>query len=441
MKTQHHSHPTLQFVLPVILESLFNTAVGLIFSYLIGGISGSSLTTISLGNQILNMIVAITTMLVTGSSILCARLLGSSDKPGASHILEQTILFTTLISLAITLACLIFATPLMSLLMPNAESGVLSEGIVFFRIFILCLPFTLLNNACNGALRASGDGRSPMTVTGVICACQLVFACVFLRLWKLGVIGAGYSYLFSRIIGTALAFLFVLHSPRYMVNLRNSLKPNFSIFRRILRIGIPTSIESIFVQTGYLTANSMLIGLGTFEAAVYNVVNTLYSFAALPQNIGIAVAMPLIGQLIGAKAYTKAKRTGWGIWAIGMLVSLLLSSLIWFFAPSLTPIYSSDPAVQSKAAKIIFSAFVMCIPAISLNTLDPQLRAGGDVKYVMYVTIIAVWLIRLPLTYLFCYHWSLGAAGVFWSNTISLFFRMVCNMIRFIQGKYLYMRV
>ena len=52
-----------------------------------------------------------------------------------------------------------------------------------------------------------------------------------------------------------------------------------------------------------------------------------------------------------------------------------------------------------------------------------------------------VWAIRLPLTYLLCYVWNMGAVGVFWANTLSLLFRMVCNMARFIKGKYLYMRV
>ena len=124
-----------------------------------------------------------------------------------------------------------------------------------------------------------------------------------------------------------------------------------------------------------------------------------------------------------------------------MVASLLVSGLLLIFADKLTPIYSSDPEVQKAAAAAMVSVFFVCIPAISLNTHDPQLRAGGDVKYVMYVTIIAVWLVRLPATWLFCYRWNWGASGVFWANTISLTFRVLFNMPRFIRGKYLYMHV
>ncbi len=441
MSRLRDKHPTLNFVLPVMLECLLSTGAGLIFSWLIGGISGSALTTIGLGNQVVNLIVGTATMLVTGSSILCARLLGAGDRLEASKVVEQTLTLSVLSSVAVTALCLIFAHPMMDLLMPNAEPAVLAEGISYFRVLILSLPAVFLINAANSALRASGDGRSPMFVTFTQCGLQLIFAWIFLRVMGMDVMGAGLVYLLSRLLGTALSAVILLHSPRYHLNLRNALKPNFAIYKRILAVGVPTSVESIFVQIGYLVANSMLIGLGTFEAAVFNVANTLYSFIAVVQTIASSAGPTIIGQLIGAKEYVRAKKSGWMIWLIGCGTTAILCALLLIFGSQLTPIYSSDPAVQKAATRLLFAAVVMCAPAISLNTLDPQLRVGGDTKYVMYVTIIAVWAIRLPLTWLFCYYWSMGAAGVFWANTISLTFRAVLNMARFIKGKYLYMRV
>lgn len=435
------SHPTLFFVIPVMLENFLSTGAGLVFSWLIGGISGSALTTISLGNQVINLIVAAAAMLTTGTGILCARLLGAEDKLEASKIVEQSLFLATVSAIVITVLCLIFAKPLMSLLMPNAEPQVLSEGIAYFCVLILSLPATFLINTLNSVLRSSGDSRSPMTVTATVCGLQLLFAWLFLRLLGMDVMGAGLVYLLCRIGGAALGLYILLHSHRYHIRLRNALRPDVSVFRRILGVGIPTSVESIFVQTGYLVANSMIIGLGTFQAAVFNVSNTLYSFASLIQAISIPVATTIIGQLIGAKDYQKARRSGWTIWVVGMAASLVVSSALLIFADKLTPIYSSDLEVQKAAAAAMVSVFFMCIPAISLNAHDPQLRAGGDVKYVMYVTIIAVWAVRLPATWLFCYHWNWGASGVFWANTISLAFRVLFNMPRFIKGKYLYMRV
>ena len=431
----------LYFVLPVMLESLVSTGAGLIFSWLIGGISGSALTTITLGNQVINLITAAATMLVTGSGILCARLLGADDRLEASRIVEQTLFLSVVSGSAITALCLVFANPLMALLMPNAEAAVLSEGIAYFRVLILSLPAAMLINSVSSMLRSSGDGRSPMLVTLALCGLQLAFSWLFLRRMGMDVMGAGLVFLLCRLCAAALGLFILLRSHRYHLNLRRAFRPDVSAFWRILRVGIPTSIEAIFVQTGYLVASSMLIGLGTFEAAVYNVANTLYTFAALPQGICSAVATSIIGRLIGAADYRRARRSGWTIWAVGMTASLVLSGLLVIFRNSLTPIYSADSAVQHAAAAAMGVVFAMCIPAISLNTLDPQLRVGGDVKYVMYVTIVAVWIIRLPATWLFCYHWRMGAQGALWANTLSLAFRMVLNMAWFVRGKYLYMHV
>ena len=168
MKHDLHANPTLRFVIPVMSESILNTVVGLVFSYLIGGISASSLTTIAQGNQVITLICAAATMFVTGSGILCARLLGAGERLDASRVVEQAILLSAAASLTITVLCLIFAAPLMELLMPRADAEVLSEGIAFFRMLILSLPFAMLNNAFTSVMRASGDGRSPLIISTLL---------------------------------------------------------------------------------------------------------------------------------------------------------------------------------------------------------------------------------------------------------------------------------
>ena len=64
------------------------------------------------------------------------------------------------------------------------------------------------------------------------------------------------------------------------------------------------------------------------------------------------------------------------------------------------------------------------------DAIDAQLRAGGDVRYVMVVTLTAVWLIRLPLTYLFCFVWDWGVLGIYLANTISLYYRAILGLVR-----------
>jgi Na+-driven multidrug efflux pump len=78
---------------------------------------------------------------------------------------------------------------------------------------------------------------------------------------------------------------------------------------------------------------------------------------------------------------------------------------------------------------------------ISINAIDPQLRAGGDVRFVMVLTLSAVWLIRLPLTWLFCFHWDMGVFGIFFANGISLWVRAALGLIRWSGKKWMYKKV
>lgn len=441
MKTPRIQNPTLQFAMPVILETIASTFMNLVFSSLIGGISGSSLTVISQSNTIISLIAASFSMLTTGSGVLCARLLGADDRHEASHIAEQTLLLSGGLAAVITLACLAFTTPLLTLLMPNAEPTVLAEGIAYFRVLIISLPFLMITNVLVSIQRAAGDSRTAMVINVATGVSQLLFAFLFLRVLTPTVTGAGLTYLLCRVCGMALAFWAVLRAHRYSLRLRSIFKPHLPTFKRIFHIGIPASIEAVLVQAGYLLAGSMVIGLGTFEAAVYNVANTLYSFASLPQGIFFAVCLSTTGHLVGAKEYDKAQKNGWKLWSLALLSSLMLSSLLFVLRTRLTPLYSADPAVQTAAASAICAALLMALPGVSLNTLIPQLQAGGAVKTVMFISLFGVWIVRLPLTYLFCYHWSLGANGVFLANAIALLARTVITVISFVRKKYLYIRV
>lgn len=441
MKHLHIKNPTLQFALPVICESVLSTTMNLVFSSFIGGISGSSLTVISQGNMIITLIVAFLCIFTTGSSVLCARLLGAGEQREASRVVEQALLLSGIFASAIMTLCLIFTSPLLRLLMPNAETAVLAEGSAYFRVLILSLPFLALTNTMVSVLRASGDSRTSMVINVTVGILQLLFAFLFLKVLALNVAGAGLTYLLCRACGMALAVYVLRHSHRYMLSRQQLFRLHWPTAKRIFHIGIPASIESVFVQAGYLTAGSMVIGLGAFEAAAYNVANTLYSFAALPQGIFSAIAMATIGHLIGAKEYQKAKKNGWQLWGLAILSVLVLNTLLYVLRSHLTPLYSADPAVQTAAASAITIALLMNIPGASLNTLIPQLQAGGAVKTVMFITLFGVWVVRLPLTWLFCYHWTWGAKGVFLANAIALYSRLVITTICFVRGKYLYMRV
>ena len=218
-------------------------------------------------------------------------------------------------------------------------------------------------------------------------------------------------------------------------------RPKLGVCRRILRIGLPLTVESLFVQFGYMLANSMSIALGGFESAVFQIVNTVYSFACVTHAIFLNISMSACGHLLGRKDYKGLRTAVYTMWFMGLLVSSAMALIAIVFGRQLCGLYTDDPATLEACLKVMWILLPMNIVANANNITDPAMRAGGDSGYVMIVALITVWGLRLPLTWLLCFKLDMGVLGVFLANTLALTFRTISGMIRFSFGKWMYKKV
>ena len=433
---------TVKFVLPVIMENSLTIFIGLAISQIISTISSSALAAIGMANTIMTVVSAFFSMVTTGTSIMVARQIGARENQEAAESIEQSTFMSAVATILIMIVCITFASPILRLLMPTAEDSLFGEAVGYFRVIMTSLPFLVLHGVFSGVCRGLGNSRMPMITAIAMNLCQLLVAWITISCLQLNEIGAGVAIVVCRVLGTAILFITLMRDHRrFVLKVRNMLRPNRQTCMRILRIGVPVSFESVFVQLGYMLGNSMAISLGTFESGVYQIINTVNTFTSLPQGIGSTIATSAVGHLLGRKNYKGAKKAGWTIWALGLGFSLVLGLAAYALETPISSIYSEDPATIAESARLLWILIFMNATGMSINAIDPQLRVGGDVKYVMTTTLIAVWGIRLPLTYFMCFHWNFGVLGIFLANTISLVFRTITGLVRYCGTKWMYKKV
>lgn len=432
----------IRFTIPVALENLLTQFIGMIVPALIGGISGSALAAVGIVNQTATMYTAAFALMSTGGGVLLARSTGSGDYRDASRIAEQTLLMTALTSALLALGSLAATLPILRLLMPTAEKAMFAEAATYFRFLMLSLPPYLIYVVSAAMLRAEGDSRGPMLATVVLNAVHILTSFLLIRGLDLGIAGAGAACVTARCVGALLALTMLFrHRRSFHIRLRGIFHPDFSVWRRIMRVGVPDSVQSALVQAGYLVANSMIIGLGTHQATVYQVINTLYSFAAFPMGVCGPILISFVGQQLGAGDVPRAKKTLWSIYLAGMGTQIILAMIVVLNIGPLSGIYTSDASVLEECRTVIWYMLGVCISAMSINAMEPGLRTGGDGKCIMLYTVFGVWAVRVPLTWLLCYRLDMGVPGVYIANIVSLTFRALCSQYRFHSGKWLHKNV
>lgn len=421
----------LRFAVPVMIENTATTVIGMIFSMVIGGISSSALAAVGTGNQIVTLLTTTLAMLTSGSAVLVARYVGARDAVRTSATVEQSILMTAVLSGLITLLVIVFARPILRLLLPGAEAQLFDETTVYLRSLMLSFPFLMLYNVLVGILRAAGNSRASMYVAIGMNLVQLVCAWIFLKVLRLDMLGAGLAYVLCRMFG-ALVILFITlrGSMHFHVHIPNLFKPDLGICKTVMRIGMPITFEQVSIQGGYMLANTMCVGLGTRAASIYQIVNTLNNFAGLPQSICGAVVMTVVGQHIGAgrKAGAYRSSTQIALTCLGLCVALGL--VVGVFGERLSMLYTDDPGIAKTCSNLLWMMLVYQVTGSLINTVDPALKVGGNQKFVMAQSSLCVWGIRLPLSWLLGYVLDMGIYGIYIANLISLAARSVSGLIK-----------
>ena len=412
---------TWRFVLPVAVENAATTLIGMAYSALIGGVSGSAIAAASTSNTFVTLLTSAFTMLTTGAAVLVARHVGARDNAAASRTMEQSFILSAGLSLCLSALVIALARPIARMLTPGADSALFGETAAYLRAVMLSFPFLALYNILVSTLRAAGNSRVCMLATVAMNLVQLACAWLFLNVLRMGMIGAALAYVCCRCFGAAVIFAAAVRGGGpYHIHLPNLLRPDRAEFRTITRVGAPVALEQVSIQTGYLIANTLAVGLGTAAASVYSITNTINALASIPQSVCTVAAMTIVGQYIGARDREGARRSAYHIWLACSLTCIALGLVMALLGERVTRLYTRDADIARECARMLWVMLGYQFVTGSINSVDPALKVGGEQRFVMVLTSACVWLIRLPLTWLLAYVLHMGVMGVMIANIVSL---------------------
>ena len=403
-------------LIPVVLEQLLNSIMGTADTMMVSNVGSAAISAVSLVDSINVLVIQAFSALAAGGAIVCAQYIGQRNKEKANESARQVLFIITAISVAVSLICLVFQKPLLRLIFGSVEPAVMRASETYFFYTALSFPFIAAYDSAASIFRAQDNTKGPMIISMISNVMNIAGNAVMIWVFHMGVAGAALSTLISRIF-CAVVVIIQLRKKKegqeIVVRDYFEIRPDWSMIRRILGLGIPSGIENSMFQLGKLAIQSTVSTLGTTAIAAQamtNILENLNGIAAIGVGVGL---MTIVGQCLGAGRQDEAVYYIKKLCVIAEVIIII--SCLGVFA--LTKPITILGGMEKESADMCFH-MVMWItivkPLVWIMAFIPGygLRAAGDVKFSMIVSCCTMWACRFCLCVFLIRVMGFGPMGV-----------------------------
>lgn len=438
---------------PAVVEQIMITLVQYVDTAMVGSLGSAATAAVGLTASTTWLFGGLFNAAAVGFSVQVAQHLGANRQPDAKKVTWQALQFVGVFGIIAALAGILLSFPLPRWL--GADPAIQGDASLYFRIMACAMPFTLGSNMLSAVIRCAGDTRTPMILNVMINVLNICLNFLFiyptrvvnffgqqLHIWGAGW-GVGGAAFASALSTTVVFLLFVavlffkespirLHRKDYSVFSGNCLKT-------VWVLGFPVALERTTICIAQIVITSIITGIGTTAVAANHLAVTAESISYLPAS-GVAVAgTTLVGQAIGASRKDLAQRFARLVTWIGILVMTFGGMILFFFAPQLIRIFSTDPQVIDLGSQVLrIVAFAEPLFGASI-VASGALRGAGDSKGPFFISLATMWGVRIVLSLILAA--PFGLIGVWLAMAAELCVRGLVFMVRLYRGKWLHIQL
>ena len=427
-------------LLPLIAEQALSVTIGLADTLMVSSVGEAAVSGVSLVDSFNTLMIQVMSALATGGAVVTSQYIGHQEPKNAKAAAAQILFVLASFSLVVAAVVVVGRHAILRGIFGAIDADVMDYAETYFLLSALSYPFIGLYNAGAALFRAQGNSKISMLSSLVMNVINIGGNAVLIYGFGMGVLGAALASLVSRAV-SCLVVLWLLQRPAcpLRVDGLRALAPDGGLIRRILRVGIPAGIENGMFQIGKLSVSSLTSTLGTAAIAANAVANTASTFLNIPANAVGMAALTVVGQCLGAGEKEQAVYYSRRLLLTAYCGAWVMNLSAFLFANRFTiSLFNLSPEAQTMALQVmVWFNFVSLFFWPSSFTLPNILRAAGDARFTMAVSILSMWVFRVG----FCYVMVLGFHGRLLSIWMGMFldwvFRSLCFFVRFARGRWM----
>lgn len=412
-------------IIPLFIEQFLLMFVGIADTFVVSFSSEADVSGVSLVTSFNTVLIFLFTALSSGGAVIISQYIGSRNEKAASRSAGQLLMISAVISAAMAALILVFHTQLLRLLFGKIEADVMTACESYLWITTLSLPFLAIYDAGAALCRSIGKTNVTMNVSIAANVINVAGNCVGVFALDLGAAGVAWPSLISRALSAAAVTAYCFHKKnpvRY--RLRDVLAWDGDLLSKVMGIALPNGVENGVHQLVKVALSSMVALFGTYQIAANGVAQSIWSLASI---MGLAMApvyTTVIGQCIGARDIDAANFYFKKLNRITLVLSVLWNALIFAITPLIVRYSVISPEAKELVIWLVLINNIFNGLAYPFaGSLGNGLRAAGDVKFTMIVSITLTIAARLFFSALFGLWLGWGVIGVAIGMSIDLVFR------------------
>ncbi|WP_138160453.1 MATE family efflux transporter [Peptoniphilus catoniae] len=340
----------IYFAIPILLTNFLQQGYNTADLMIIGKFAGKNpMAAVGATGSISNLLIGLFLGLTTGASVIVSQFYGANDRQRLHDSVHNAFAIAISGGILLSIIGIISAPKLLEML--NTPDEILPDAIVYMRIFFLGITPLLVYNMGAAILRSVGDSKRPFNFLCVSAVINVTLDFVFVAWFKMSVIGAGTATLIAQIAAAFLVTYSLMKSERNFKLILKEINFYKSTFSKIVKIGVPTGIQSSLISLSNVLIQSKVNLFGASTMAGFAAQEKIDGFIFMSLNAIALASTTYAGQNIGARKFERLKEGIKMSMLVSVVVCLSLSILGRIFIHDLMGIFSNDEEVIEVGVK------------------------------------------------------------------------------------------
>ena len=429
---------------PATVEAALQTTIRMITSSLLGHIPDIAALAVSasgLADRVTRLSWGIFAAVGTGATVMVARSIGAGDQERANRFAEQALVLGAILITILTIILVSFPQQLINLLYNrdnSMDAEMVAMAIEYLRMTAWGVPLMSVNQIIGALMRGAGNTKVTMVTntTANIVNAVLGYILIYGNFGfpMMGVRGAAIATVISQSIGGIMAIIIFA---RFQNNLQVSfshVKMIWQDVKDIFAIGIPSASEQLLMQFGQIALAGLIGAMGATELAAHTQGITAESLSYMPaMGFGIA-ATALVGMSVGVGSVKLAERYVKVLVKWDLILTAITASMLIIIPRQVFSLLTDDQDVIALGAIYLIIMGFCQFPQQLTGVYAGALRGAGDAKATLFNSLIGLWVVRIPLSFLFAGFFGWGIVSVWWAMAADLVVRFILAITRYRKG-------